>query len=287
MRFTRRRVSAGKQDANESDQSESERAGKVERMPGTSDSGEGDHEAALVAEAPTAVTAAPTTNGGPHTSGEAGQPPGRNLAVAPTRLCPHCATLSYTAGDFCPHCGKPFSGGSRAGVSTRVKLASAGVVLLLVLGGAGVAVAIKVHHDNQVTAQHRRAAAATAAATHAREQAAARAKAAQQAKQAARKAARAAEVEQRQGLESQLQTEITKDATKKVNAGLLVSGPAQSTTCTPVNGGSSQKLSESTGTYTCLAIYQTNSDGTSSGYGYSGTINFETGMFTWQLERGG
>ena len=93
--------------------------------------------------------------------------------------------------------------------------------------------------------------------------------------------------EQRQGLESQLQTEITKDATKKVNAGLLVSGPAQSTTCTPVNGGSSQKLSESTGTYTCLAIYQTNSDGTSSGYGYSGTINFETGMFTWQLERGG
>jgi len=31
----------------------------------------------------------------------------------PTRVCPHCATVSETGGEFCPHCGKPFAKGPR------------------------------------------------------------------------------------------------------------------------------------------------------------------------------
>jgi hypothetical protein len=84
-------------------------------------------------------------------------------------------------------------------------------------------------------------------------------------------------------METQLQDSITKDATQKADQGLLFNGPAQSTTCTPVSGGSSQDLSQSTGTYSCIAVYQTNSDGTQSGYRYTATINFDTGSYTWQL----
>jgi hypothetical protein len=146
------------------------------------------------------------------------------------------------------------------------------VCALLVLGGAGVAVAIKIHHDNQVAAQHRRALAAARARA-----------AAAQAAAAARQAQRAAQVTQRQTLENQLQDAITNDATSKAGQGLLTNGPAQSTTCTPVSGGSSQNLSESTGTYSCIAVYQTASDGTQSGYRYTGTINFDTGAETWGI----
>ena len=151
-------------------------------------------------------------------SGGAGQ-----VGLAPARLCPHCAAPSQTAGEFCPYCGRRFSGGGRSGFSTRVKWALAGLAVLLVLGGAGVAVAIKLHHDDQVAAQHQRAAAAATARA-----------------QAARRAAQAAEVSSRQSLETGLQDAITKDATQKANQGLLFSGAPTSTVCTPVSGGSSQ-----------------------------------------------
>ena len=111
--------------------------------------------------------------------------------------------------------------------------------------------------------------------------ASAKAQAAEQARQA-QQAAQAAEVAIRQGLETSLQDAITKDAKQSANQGLLQSAPT-STTCTPVSGGSSQNLAESTGTYSCIAAYQTNSDGTSSGYRYTGTINFTTGMTSWHL----
>jgi type II secretory pathway pseudopilin PulG len=200
----------------------------------------------------------------------------------PTRVCPHCSSVTETSGEFCPHCGGRFSGG-RAGTSRRVKVMIGLICALLVLGGAGVAVAIKVHHDDQVAAQHRRA----LAAARARAAAAAARAAAARAAAARKRAARQLEIFDRQSLETQLQNSITKDATQKWNQGLLLSGPAQSTTCTPVSGGSSQNLSQSTGTYSCIAVYRTNSDGTQSGYDYAGTINFTTGDYTWQLGNGG
>jgi hypothetical protein len=168
-------------------------------------------------------------------------------------------------------------------MSTRVKVVAACVAALLVLGGAGIAVAIKAHHDSQVAAQHRDA----VAAARTRARAAADAQAAAQAQQAAQQAQQAAEVSSRQSLETQLQNAITKDATDKADQGLLTNGPAQSTTCTPVSGGSSQNLNQSSGTYSCIAVDQTNSDGTQSGYSYTGTINFDTAEITWQLGAAG
>jgi hypothetical protein len=189
-------------------------------------------------------------------------------SALPTRLCPHCATLSNTTGNFCPYCGSRFgsSGGSR--VSSGVKWLAAGVVALLVLGGAGTAIAIKVHHDNQVAAQHRLASERQQQQQQLRQQ--------QQEQQQAK-------IAQRQSDENQLQSAITNAANKDVNNGVLTSGIVQSTTCTPVSGGSSQNLSESTGTYSCIAVYQTNGDGTQSGYRFGGTINFATESMTWQL----
>ena len=192
-------------------------------------SAEGDgglaHETAA-AEIDSPVPLARTSNGSSDGgfAAEAAVEPGR--PERPTRLCPHCAALSETAGDFCPFCGARFIGSARRGASTRVKVAAAAVVTLLVLGGAGVAVEIKLHHDSQVAAQHQRA----VAAARARAQAAAQAQAAQQARQAAQQAQRTAEVSQRQSLESQLQTSITNDATQKANQGVLINGPALSTT---------------------------------------------------------
>lgn len=204
--------------------------------------------------------------------------PRTHQTETPTRACPHCSALSQTSGDFCPHCAGRF-GTSGGRMSGRVKIMIAVVCALFVLGGTGVAVAIKIHHDNRVAAQHRReraAARARTVAAHARTAAARTAAANRQAQQQL-------EVTERQALETQLQNSITKDATQKANQGLLFNGPAQSTTCTPVSGGSSQNPSQSSGTYSCIAVYQTNSDGTQSGYRYNGTINFDTGSYTWQL----
>jgi hypothetical protein len=157
-------------------------------------------------------------------------------------------------------------------------MAIAGLLVLLVLGGAGTAIAIKVHHDHLVAArQHLQAetAARAAAARAAAARAAARARQQHAAQQAA-------EVTMREGLETSLEQSITKAAQTEVNEGSLT-GPILSTSCIPLSGGSSQDLSQSTGTYTCLAVNQNNPDGTNTGYDYTGTINFNNGNYTWQL----
>lgn len=66
----------------------------------------------------------------------------------------------------------------------------------------------------------------------------------------------------------------------------LLTGPIEGTLCTPISGGSSQDLSHSTGTYSCLAENKTNAEGTASGYHFTGTINFTTGAYTWRLGGG-
>ena len=201
--------------------------------------------------------------------------------TGPTRVCPHCAALSQTDGEYCPHCGQAFSS-HPARSSRRTKLVLATLAILLLLGGAGTAVAIKVHHDNQVTARHH-----VEAATRARAVAAKRA--AEEQAQDAREAAehqRETETHERETLEKGLEAAITKTAQKDAEENTLLEGPIKATTCTPVSGGSSQDLSQSTGTYTCLAANKTNTDGTESGYTFTGTINFKTGSTTWQLGHG-
>jgi hypothetical protein len=87
----------------------------------------------------------------------------------------------------------------------------------------------------------------------------------------------------RAGTVTALQNSITKDANGRVTSGTL-NGPAiTSTSCTPLGGGSTDDLTAHTGTFTCIAIDQTNSDGTQQGYSFSATVNYDTGSYTWQL----
>jgi Tfp pilus assembly protein PilX len=164
-------------------------------------------------------------------------------------------------------------------MSRRTKLVLAALLVLLVLGGAGAAVAIKVHHDNQVTARHRVEAAARARAAAARRASEEQARASREAQEHQREA----ETHERESLEKGLETAITKDAQHRTEENTFLEGPIKSTTCTPTSGGSSQDLSQSTGTYSCLAVNKVEGDGTQSGYRFTGTINFKTGSYTWRL----
>jgi len=81
-----------------------------------------------------------------------------------------------------------------------------------------------------------------------------------------------------------LEHDIKKDATKEVNNGYLT-GPILRATCSPATAADANSLQQAT--FSCLAIDKTNDDGTSEGYTYTGTINYNTGMMQWHLGGGG
>ncbi len=194
-------------------------------------------------------------------------------APAPTRVCPNCAALSRTSGDFCPHCGEPFSGKrGRKGRYRPSKYVVAAIVALLALGAAATVGVIKVQHDRD--AQARRAAKAKQAAEQSRRDAAVRAKQAETAQQIA----------QRHKAERAMEKSITKWARKEVTKGTLT-GSIKRTSCTPIGGGS-ENLADVTVKYDCLAVTTYNSDGTWEGYTVHATMDFSDGSYTWGLGSG-
>jgi hypothetical protein len=164
-------------------------------------------------------------------------------------------------------------------MSRRTKLVIVALLVLLVLGGAGAAVAIKIHHDDQVAARHRAEAAARARAVAAKRASEEQARKSREGQEHQREA----ETHERETLETGLERAITNDARQRTEEGGLLEGPIKTTTCTPTSGGSSQDLSQSAGTYSCLAANETKADGSEAGYGFTGTINFKTGSYTWRL----
>jgi uncharacterized paraquat-inducible protein A len=74
----------------------------------------------------------------------------------PVRVCRKCSTQSQTAGEFCPHCGARYSRKSR---SRRARVLTWAMPLVLVIAVAATAVALIVHHNNQVVAHNRAVAA--------------------------------------------------------------------------------------------------------------------------------
>jgi hypothetical protein len=194
-------------------------------------------------------------------------------ADAPVRVCRKCSTQSLTAGEYCPHCGASF-------VRRRRRLGRRGIViavavLLLLAGGATAGIIAKTNHDNAVKAeQARKLAAEQAAADAARKRA--------EAKRKTDQAVHDLQVSFRKDLIRALQKSVTKDAEKDVSDGVL-DGPILRTECTPVGGGNVDNLAEHTGNYSCLAITKVNGDGTASGYGFSATVNYDSGSYTWHL----
>jgi type II secretory pathway pseudopilin PulG len=189
------------------------------------------------------------------------------------RVCPKCSAQGLTSGDHCPHCGASYTRrkGRIRGASRRAKLIVGGVIALLLIGGAVTGVLLKVQHDNNVAAKHKQQ------QQQAQQKAAAQAQA-QQAIDQANQEKRAL----RAGIVTSLQDSVTKDAKKNVDQGLLT-GPITSTSCTPVGGGSTDDLTAHTGNFTCIAVNKANSDGSSEGYRYSATVNYDDGSYTWHL----
>jgi hypothetical protein len=201
---------------------------------------------------------------------------------APKRVCPSCSTQSQVVGDYCPHCGASYltkrPGRKRRRWARRIL---AIVILLVVVAGGGAAYAIKHNHDQKVQAQHR---AEVAAAKRRRARAEEEAQAA-----AAAAARRRAEIRikkaLRRSLIKSLEASVTKDAEKDVADGLLT-GPILRTECTPVGGGNSDPLAAHTGNWSCTAVTKDDlAAGTSEGYAFSATVNYDDASYTWHLGR--
>lgn len=191
----------------------------------------------------------------------------------PIRVCPKCSTQSKAAGEHCPHCGAAFVRGRRKLGKRGRRLALALFVLLLAAGGA-TAYIVKHDHDQQVKKDRARAHAreVALAARHRKAAEAARLKAAEH----------RLKVSVRKPLIADLQRSVTKDATKDAADGVFT-GPILRTSCEPSGGGSIDDLTQHSGNYSCLAITKDNGDGTSSGYRFSATVNYDKFSYTWHL----
>lgn len=215
-------------------------------------------------------------------TGQAESPPEQSTAPeveSPTsqmKVCPSCSVQSLTTGDYCQHCGAPYTSRktgrqilqfarSKAGRWTAV-----GVAATLLLGG-GLGIAAKVRHDAHVKAE---------AAALRENQRQAEATASWAKKQADREAE--LKREERKSLVSRLEDSILRYAKEKVTEGIL-DGPILRATCTPLGGGSTDDLTALTATLSCMAVNKKLGDGRSSGYVFSATIDWDTGRATWHL----
>ncbi|MFD4421392.1 DUF2510 domain-containing protein [Agromyces sp. NPDC058484] len=63
----------------------------------------------------------------------------------------------------------------------------------------------------------------------------------------------------------------------------LIEGPVLDVSCSPVNGGSLDDLTDQTTVFDCFVANVDNGDGTMSGYGYNATMNWTTGSYTYSL----
>lgn len=192
-----------------------------------------------------------------------------------TRVCRRCSVQSQTQGDFCPNCGRSFS---RRAISQRARVAIVAAVVLVLLGGAGAALAVKVNNDRAEEAANEAAEAKAAAKSEREAEEEAAAKRAADTKRAAQEGER----DQRADLIKQMQKSITKDARSDVGNGLL-DGPIFYTSCDPLGGGSIDDLTELTTTFECIAVNEKRKDGTARGYVYSATMNWDEYSWGWRL----
>lgn len=195
------------------------------------------------------------------------------------KVCPKCSVQSSSGGSFCPNCGAAYVSTRRAiRFSKKVVLIGIGV---LVIAAAGTGVTLSIQHTNQVKAEQE-AAAAAAEVTKTRESEAAKAAASAASAAAAKQAAESLKRTQRKAIVKALEDSVLKDAQERVTTGVLT-GPITLASCTPLGGGSTDDLTAITGTFQCIAVNKTNADGSSSGYRFSATANWNDASYTWHL----
>lgn len=66
----------------------------------------------------------------------------------------------------------------------------------------------------------------------------------------------------------------------------LLTGPIIEVTCSPVGGGSTDDLDQSTTVFGCFVANKDNGDGTMTGYHYNATMNWDTGQYTYGMGKG-
>lgn len=157
------------------------------------------------------------------------------------------------------------------------KWAIGALVALVLLGGGG---AIwKVAHDAQVAAAEEAAinlaAQEEADRVAAEEARRAEAQAAQQKRDNAERASREAAV-------AEIETSVKTMAEGHVAKG-LIDGSIISVSCSPVSGGSTDDLTETTTVFECFVAINDNGDGTMSGFKYHATMNWTSGEFTYGM----
>ena len=213
----------------------------------------------------------------------------QNPEDALIKICPKCSVQNRTIGKFCPNCGASYDARRLSSRVNKRALLIIAAALIVMIGGVGVV--LNIQHTNQVNAEQ---AAATAAfeAEKKREAEATAAIEAQKKREAdaaakataAKKAADDLKGELRKEIVTALEGSVLKDAQERVTTGVLT-GPISLASCTPLGGGSSDDLTAITGTFECIAVNKTNPDGSSSGYRFSATVNWNDGSYTWHLGR--
>jgi uncharacterized protein HemX len=193
-----------------------------------------------------------------------------------TKVCRKCSVQTQTSGNFCPACGAAFVAKRRF---TKVNKRTAVIVAALLIAViVGIGITLNIQHTNQVNAEQAAATAAAEAQKKREADAAEAAAAATAAKQAADDSKRT----ERKLIVAEVEDSILKDAKSRVTDGVLT-GPITRASCTPLGGGSSDDLTAITGTFECIAVNKTDADGSSSGYRFSATVNWNEGSFSWHL----
>lgn len=206
----------------------------------------------------------------------AGVPESTDTQEQHTKICRKCSVQSLTVGGYCPSCGTPYIAPRRlANVNKRIVLIAAAVFIAVI---AGIGITLNIQHTNQVNAEQA-AAASAAEAENKRQAEATRAAAAES---AAKQSADALKREHRKLIITALEASVLKDAKARVTEGVL-EGPITRASCTPLGGGSSDDLTAITGTFQCIAVNKTEPDGSSSGYRFSATANWNDASYSWHL----
>ncbi|MDQ0733132.1 hypothetical protein QFZ57_003926 [Arthrobacter sp. B1I2] len=206
----------------------------------------------------------------------AGTPESTDSPEPQTKVCRKCSVQSLTVGGYCPGCGTPYV--ARRGFASLNRRLVAIAAAVIVIAVAGIGISLSIQHTNQINAEQ----AAAASAAEAENKRQAEATRASQAAAAAKQAADATKRAQRKLIVTSLEDSILKDAESRVAKGVL-EGPITRASCTPLGGGSSDDLTAITGTFQCIAVNETEADGSSSGYRFSATVNWNDASYSWHL----
>ncbi|MEI5584304.1 MULTISPECIES: DUF2510 domain-containing protein [unclassified Agromyces] len=171
-------------------------------------------------------------------------------------------------------------GAASVGTSRRRKLITAAIIgaLAVVLIGGGL-LAWKVVSDGEAA---RVAAEEAAEAAREREAEAEREKEREEAAERAAEAEDDAERETRAAAVPGIEESVKVMAEEHAADG-VIDGPILSVSCSPVQGGSIDDLSELTTVFECFVATVDNGDGTMTGYTYNATMNWSTGSYTYGL----